>query len=131
MDRFSITSTAGMAALGAIVLVGAGPILSSQAAAKDQSRLPTLRVEPSRPAAVEPSNTRVVSFRFADCLAILADVAQEQGVTPVTLVSTADLQVARIEAADGAVTISCDRAAGRMALTKSPAPVAAAVVATR
>jgi hypothetical protein len=132
MDRFSITSTAGMAALGALLLVGAGPILASQAAAKDQSRLPTVRVEPSRLASVEqPTSTRVVSFRFADCLAILADVAQEQGVTPVTLVSTADLQVARIEAADGAVTISCDRAAGRMALTKSQAPTASAVVATR
>jgi hypothetical protein len=46
-------------------------------------------------------------------------------------VNTADLRVARMEAADGAVTISCDRAAGRMALTKSPTPAAAAVVATR
>ncbi len=51
--------------------------------------------------------------------------------TPITLVNTTDLRVAQLEAADGAVTISCDRAAGRMALTKSPAPAAAAVVATR
>lgn len=132
MGRFSIASTAGIAALGALLLVGAAPAVSSQApGAKDQSRLPTARVEPSRPAAVEPTSTRVVSFRFADCLAILADAAQEEGVTPVTLVNTADLRVARIEAADGAVTISCDRTAGRMALTKSPAPAAAAVVATR
>ncbi len=132
MDRFSITYTAGIAALGALLLVGAGPTLSSQApAAKDQSRLAAVPVETSRPAEVQPTSTRVVSFRFADCLAILADVAKEEGVTPVHLVNTADLRVARMEAADGAVTISCDRAAGRMALTKSPAPATAAVVATR
>ncbi len=133
MGRFSITSTAGIAALGALLLVGASPAVSSQApGAKDQSRpAAAAPVEPNRPAAVEPTSTRVVSFRFADCLAILADAVQEEGVTPVTLVNTADLRVARMEAADGAVTISCDRAAGRMALTKSPTPAAAAVVATR
>src|SRR4028118_1778857 len=102
MGRFSITSTAGIAALGALLLVGAEPAVSSQAAVKDQSRLPTVRVEPSRPSAVEPTSTRVVSFRFADCLAILAEVAKEKGAAPVNLVNTADMRVARIEVADGA-----------------------------
>lgn len=132
MVRFSIISTVSMAALGALLLVGAGPTPSAAAAgAKDQSRLPAVQVELGRPAEGEPVVTRVVSFRFADCLAILADIAEEAGVTPATLVNTADLRVARIEAADGAVTVSCDRAAGRMALARSPAPAAAAVVATR
>jgi hypothetical protein len=52
-------------------------------------------------------------------------------VKPVTLVTTDDLRVARINGADGALTISCNRQQGRMVLTKHAAPVASTVVAVR
>ncbi|HEX2555744.1 MAG TPA: hypothetical protein VHL98_18750 [Microvirga sp.] len=133
MNRFSITFTAGAAALGIVLLAAAAaPAPANQAApAKDQTRLAAIPAETGRPAGETASATRSVAFRFADCLAILADVAREESVTPVTLVSTPDLRVARIAAADGAVTITCDRSTSRMSLAKSAAPAAAAVMAAR
>ena len=50
---------------------------------------------------------------------------------PVHVVSTDDLRVTRFEAADGFLTISCNRQQGRMVLTKHAAPAASTVVAAR
>jgi hypothetical protein len=132
MVQHSITFTTGIAALGTLLLLGAGPVLSNPApTAKDQSRMVAVPAEPGRPAGGEANNPRVTSLPFSDCLGILAEVSKETGVRPLHVVSTDDLRVTRFEAADGVLTISCNRQQGRMVLTKHAAPAASTVVAAR
>ncbi len=132
MGRLSINGSTGVAALTALLLNGAGPVLSSQAqAVKDQSRVAAVSVETSRPAESQTGSTRIAALRFADCLAILAEVSAEASEKPVNLVSTADLRIARIAAADGVVTVTCDRVAGRMSVTRGPAAASSTVLAAR
>jgi hypothetical protein len=70
---------------------------------------------------------KTVPMRFADCEAIIAEIASEVAVEPVVLASDADTRIVRVDAADGAVTVSCDRRAATMSLSKT----ASAVIASR
>jgi hypothetical protein len=99
--------------------------------AKDQSRIAAVPAEPERSGAAETNKPRVASLPFSDCLGILAEVSKGAGVRPLHVVSTDDLRVTRFEAADGFLTISCNRQQGRMVMTKHAAPAASTVVAAR
>jgi len=80
-------------------------------------------------ATAEPANTRTATMPFEECLAIIAETAQEIGEEPVRLVSSADEVAVRINASDGFVTVSCSRPDNRMVLSKSPVPAAAGLSA--
>ena len=81
-------------------------------------------------AAASPEATKTAKMPFQECLGIIAEVTQETGAMPATLASTGDLRTVRINAEDGFVTVSCDRVAGTMTLSKT-GPAAAAAAATR
>ena len=70
---------------------------------------------------------KTVTMPFADCEAIIAEIATEMEVEPVVLASDADSRTIRVDAADGSVTVSCDGRAGTMSLSKT----ASAVIASR
>lgn len=72
------------------------------------------------PAAVaQDARMRVVTMPYEDCTAIIAEAAQDLDTQPVTLTDTADLTLVRIDAADGAVTVSCRRSDNRMVLSRA------------
>ncbi|EIM27759.1 hypothetical protein [Microvirga lotononidis] len=75
------------------------------------------------------ADTRIASMPFSECLSIINEAAQDVGEEPVKLVSTDDTVTVRINASDGFVTVSCDRSASKMTLTKSPVPEAAGLTA--
>jgi hypothetical protein len=132
MGWLSISGSTGIAALAALLLNGAGPVLSNEIpAAKDQSRVAAVSVQTDRPAESQAGSTRIAALRFADCLAILAEVSEEASEKPVNLLNTADLRIARIAAADGVVTVTCDRVAGRMSVTRGPVAASSTVLAAR
>ena len=79
--------------------------------------------------AAQSADTRIVSMPFGECLSIISEAAQDVGEEPVKLVSTSDMVTVRINASDGFVTVSCDRSADKMTLTKSPVPEAAGLTA--
>jgi hypothetical protein len=68
----------------------------------------------------EPAASRVATMPFSECLAIIAEVAQEMDVAPVSLVDTGDVRTVRFDASDGVVTVTCRRHDNRMLLTRSP-----------
>jgi len=78
----------------------------------------------------QEANTRVAAMPYSDCLAIIAETAQELGETPVQLVNNDEETTVRINAADGFVTVSCSRA-NRIVLSKSAVPEAAGKTAAR
>ena len=67
----------------------------------------------------EPAGGRVVTMPFSECLAIIAEVAQEMDVAPVSLADTGDIRTVRFDASDGVVTVTCHRQDNRMLLTRS------------
>lgn len=79
----------------------------------------------------EGASTRVAIIPYEECLSIISEASQEVDGKPVDLVSTGELKVVRIGAADGFVTISCSRRDNKMTLTKSPVPGAAGMTASR
>jgi hypothetical protein len=92
--------------------------------------LGTLSALAAGPAALAQSaDTRIASMPFGECLSIISEAAQEVDEEPVKLVSTSDVVTVRISAADGFVTVSCDRSSSKMTLTKSPVPEAAGMSA--
>jgi hypothetical protein len=80
-------------------------------------------------ALAQSADTRIASMPFGECLSIISEAAQEVDEEPVKLVSTSDVVTVRISAADGFVTVSCDRSSSKMTLTKSPVPEAAGMSA--
>ena len=82
-------------------------------------------------ALAQSADTRIASMPFGECLSIINEAAQEVDEEPVKLVSTSDVVTVRINASDGFVTVSCDRSANKMTLTKSPVPEAAGMTAAR
>jgi hypothetical protein len=81
-------------------------------------------------AQAQPTDTRIASMPFGECLSIITEAAQEVDEDPVKLVNTDEVVTVRIPASDGFVTISCTRG-GKMTLTKSPVPGAAGMTAAR
>lgn len=79
--------------------------------------------------AAQSADTRIASMPFGECLSIISEAAQDVDEKPVKLVSTSDVVTVRINASDGFVTVSCDRASNKMTLTKSPVPEAAGMSA--
>lgn len=79
----------------------------------------------------EEANTRVVTMPYSECLAIIAETAQEMDQAPVQLVKNENETTVRINASDGFVTVSCERSGDKMLLTKSPVPEAAGMTASR
>jgi hypothetical protein len=82
-------------------------------------------------AQAQSADTRIASMPFGECLSIISEAAQEMDEEPVKLVNTNDVVTARIQASDGFVTVSCDRSANKITLTKSPVPEAAGMTAAR
>jgi hypothetical protein len=82
-------------------------------------------------AQAQSADTRIASMQFGECLSIISEAAQETDEEPVKLVNTSDVVTARIQASDGFVTVSCDRSANKITLTKSPVPEAAGMTAAR
>ena len=82
-------------------------------------------------AQAQSPDTRIASMPFGECLSIINEAAQEMDEEPVKLVNTSDVVTARIQASDGFVTVSCDRSANKITLTKSPVPEAAGMTAAR
>jgi len=82
-------------------------------------------------AQAQSADTRIASMPFGECLTIINEAAQEMDEEPVKLVSTNDKVTVRLEAADGFVTVTCERDINRMTLTKSPVPGAAGMTASR
>ena len=82
-------------------------------------------------AQAQSADTRIASMPFGECLSIISEAAQEVDEEPVKLVNTSDVVTARIPASDGFVTVSCDRSANKITLTKSPVPEAAGMTAAR
>jgi hypothetical protein len=82
-------------------------------------------------AQAQSANTRVATMPFAECLSIIHETSQEMGEEPVQLVNSNDLVSVRINASDGFVTVSCDRGASKITLSKSPVPEAAGLSASR
>ena len=76
------------------------------------------------------ADTRIASMPFSECLSIINEAAQDVDEEPVKLVSTDDMVTVRINASDGFVTVSCDRSASKMTLTKSPVTEAAGLTAS-
>jgi hypothetical protein len=82
-------------------------------------------------AQAQSADTRIASMPFGECLSIISEAAQEMDEEPVKLVNTSDVVTARIQASDGFVTVSCDRSANKITLTKSLVPEAAGMTAAR
>jgi hypothetical protein len=102
-----------MRSLAMIILLGAFGITASSAAVQ-----------------AEEANTRTAAMPYSDCLAIIAETAQELDETPVQTVDNDEETTVRINAADGFVTVSCSRA-NKIVLSKSPVPAAAGMTAAR
>ena len=85
----------------------------------------------SSAAQAQSADTRIASMPFGECLTIINEAAQEMDEEPVKLVNTSDKVTVRLEAADGFVTVTCERGGDRMTLTKSPVPEAAGMTASR
>ena len=82
-------------------------------------------------AQAQSADTRIASMPFGECLSIISEAAQEMDEEPIKLVNTSDVVTARIQASDGFVTVSCNRSASKITLTKSPVPEAAGMTAAR
>ena len=77
-------------------------------------------------AAAASESTKTAPMPFKECLAIIAEVAQETRVMLMTLANTGDLRAVRIDADDGSVTIRCSRAEGIVTITKATRPTVTA-----
>jgi hypothetical protein len=64
--------------------------------------------------------SRTETMPFGQCLGLAEDVAESLQTNPVTILRTNDVRIVRIEAPDGVVILSCNRAENRMVLTKRP-----------
>jgi hypothetical protein len=64
--------------------------------------------------------SRTETMPFGQCINLVDDVAEGLRANPVTILRTGDVRIVRIEAPDGVVVLSCNRAENRMVLTKRP-----------
>ena len=79
----------------------------------------------------ETPGVRVATMPFAECIALIDEAVQEEGVSPVQLVRTGDERAVRLDAADGFVTIACSRADNKVTLSKQVMTAAARMPITR
>ena len=62
------------------------------------------------------SRTEVMAF--ADCVSMVEEISSEMGVKPISILRTGDVWLTRIEAFDGAVTVTCSRPDHRVTLKR-------------
>jgi hypothetical protein len=93
------------------VLAGTIPVLA--ALCGEFSSAPTER----------PRYARAEAMPFAECVALVEDVSEELGVSPVSLTRTSDIWTARLDAVDGSLTITCSRPDNRLTLQRHPMPL--------
>ena len=67
----------------------------------------------------ETAVARTERMAFAACLDLVEEVAEELGSTAENVLDTKDVRVVRIAAADGAVSLSCNRAEGTVKLSRT------------
>jgi hypothetical protein len=67
------------------------------------------------------TGSRTESISFGECLALVEEVSDELGVTPVNILRTKDVWVIRVDAVDGAIVITCNRPDSRLTLTRRTA----------
>jgi hypothetical protein len=65
-------------------------------------------------AAPSVPSVRVETMAFADCTALVDEIAQEMDVDPTDLVRTSDLWLSRLDAMDGVLVVSCSRPEGKL-----------------
>jgi hypothetical protein len=70
-------------------------------------------IAPEDAAPAVPS-VRVETMAFAECTALVDEIAQEMDVDPTDLVRTADLWLSRLDAVDGLLVVSCSRSEGKL-----------------
>jgi hypothetical protein len=80
------------------------------------------------PVLAEAEQGRVATMGFESCLEIIAEMTDDLGAAPVELARTADLRSVRFDARDGSVTLTCNRADGKLTLTRMDAPPARTAV---
>jgi hypothetical protein len=56
-----------------------------------------------------PRESRTEVMAFADCVSMVEEISSEMGVRPISILRTGDVWLTRIEAFDGAVTVTCNR----------------------
>jgi len=61
-------------------------------------------------------SVRVETMAFAECTALVDEIAQEMDVDPTDLVRTADLWLSRLDAVDGVLVVSCSRSDGKLTI---------------
>jgi hypothetical protein len=59
-------------------------------------------------------SVRVETMAFADCTALVDEIAQDMDVDPTDLVRTPDLWLSRLDAMDGVLVVSCSRPEGKL-----------------
>jgi hypothetical protein len=64
------------------------------------------------------AGSRTEPMSFGECLALVEEVSEELGVTPVNILRTKDVWVMRVDAVDGAIVITCNRPDSRLTLTR-------------
>lgn len=69
------------------------------------------------------AGSRTETMSFSDCMALVHEISGEIGIRPVNILRTADVWTSRLDASDGAVTITCDRRENRLTLKRFPGPI--------
>jgi hypothetical protein len=59
---------------------------------------------------------------FHRCVAMIKEMSESLGATPVSLLQTRDVRVMRIEATDGIVVVTCNRPDSLMIVARQPRP---------
>src|SRR4051812_47623501 len=65
-----------------------------------------------------PTESRTEVMAFGDCISMVEEISSEMGVKPISILRTGDVWLTRIEAFDGAVTITCSRPDRRVTLKR-------------
>jgi hypothetical protein len=68
------------------------------------------------------ANLRTETMAFADCISLIDEISGEAGVTAANILRTSDVWLTRLDAADGAVVITCSRADSRLTLKRVKRP---------
>jgi hypothetical protein len=68
------------------------------------------------------ADLRTETMAFADCISLIDEISGDAGVTAANILRTSDVWLTRLDAADGAVVITCSRADSRLTLKRVKRP---------
>jgi hypothetical protein len=68
------------------------------------------------------TDLRTETMAFADCISLIDEISDEAGVTAANILRTSDVWLTRLDAADGAVVITCSRTDSRLTLKRVKRP---------